>query len=164
MCGYLQTVVSSQEAADATKIDKKKQANLLDLSAKILTREPSSPYQSPEAFLLYVDLFRARGIAGVRDALVFLTPDAPVDKSSFESLPEKERDQAVKEVKDKKIIVRGWIKDLRFQWARWELVEELALNRKGQTEANKDTLVGDWDWEREWERLDDAIRGAEDVP
>ena len=66
-----------------------------------------------------------------------------------EAAVDEPKDGYVKTCKRK---VQRWSGELRMMWERWELVEELAS--KG----------GDWDWEKEWERAEDMIRGAEDVP
>ena len=91
------------------------------------------------------------------EALTMMTPDDKkgaeevwkVGDGWEEALVEGTKDGFVQTCKRK---VRRWSGELRMMWERWELVEELA--EKG----------GEWDWEKEWERAEDLIRGAEDVP
>ena len=83
--------------------------------------------------------------------------------------------------------------DLRIKWERWELITDisssLATNSKSKsvatsnedddenvpdadesdTQSPKQNLrevswIDEWDWEKEWERGDDQIRGAADLP
>lgn len=149
MCTYLEAM------SPETPVERRQ--TLLDLAKKILQRAPSTPYDSQEVLLLYVDILRGRQDAqGDVEALEILTPDLPIP-AVIRELPEDQRDQQTKEMKINKGIVRGWAKDLRFQWQRWVCVESLVRRHvAGEKIA--------WDWAKEWERCDDAIRGAEDVP
>lgn len=154
MCTYLEAVSSETTSAE-------RRATLLDLAKKILQRAPSTPYDSQEVLLLYIDILRGRGHAqGDIEALEILTPDLPIMDETTRALPEDEKAQRVKELKTAKSTVRGWLKDLRFQWQRWTCVEALAKRQEAGGGGEKI----EWDWAKEWERCDDAIRGAEDVP
>jgi hypothetical protein len=152
---------------------------LLSLGTSIIRKYPAQPFQTAERFLLYIKLLRAQG--RLSDALRLLTPDLK-DRNDDDfklwlfgddwedllvqsaasrggQIDSKDgRDELRKEhVKNCKNNVRLWSGDLRIMWQRWEIVDELAK----QVDAGAGVH---WDWQKELERAEDLIRGAEDVP
>lgn len=109
--------------------------------------------------LLYIKILREMGGPAIIEALTILTPDikSPFlanNESSVRRELQKEAHQ--KEDRTRRETVKRWMTDLRFRWERWEMVEELARTaREGDA---------GWNWEEEFVRADDLIRGAEDTP
>ncbi len=143
------------QAIELPKAASEHKQALLSLSSSILQKFPCSPLTTIDTFLLYMRIVRAQG--KTMEALTMMTPDDKkgaeevwkVGDGWEEALVEGTKDGFVQTCKRK---VRRWSGELRMMWERWVLVEELA--EKG----------GEWDWEKEWERAEDLIRGAEDVP
>lgn len=114
--------------------------------------------------LLYIKILREIGGPARVEALAILTPDI---KSRFQpnegsAVPlELQQEAHIKEDRVHRDTVRKWMTDLRFRWQRWEMVEELAnevLAGRGEADGLQ------WNWEEEFVRGDDLIRGAEDTP
>lgn len=134
----------------------KQKALLLQLARSLLERAPSTPYHNEDTMLLYIKILREIGGPAVVEALTILTPDmkAPFLPNEESSVPLELQEEAHrKEDRAKRDTVKRWMTDLRFRWERWEMVEDLA--KAGNTA---------WNWEEEFVRADDAIRGAEDTP
>ncbi|KAJ9115879.1 hypothetical protein QFC22_005021 [Naganishia vaughanmartiniae] len=148
----------------------KQRSLLLKLAQTLMIREPSTPYQNEDALLLYIKILRAIGDEEVIAALRILTPDlkTPFRPDEKSAVPlELQRESCEKQSRKERDAVRKWMTDLRFRWERWEIVEELAtreLNNHNNAEAGETRKEDCWDWEAEFVRCDDLIRGSEDIP
>lgn len=121
---------------------------------------------------------KSREILARRKALEFLTPSVDrdfalweLDSASIANATEEEKAQKKAKWDKGRKAVKGMMSDLRFKWARWELVEEVARREMAvliENKAKSDSMETDieecWDWEKELERLEDVIVGAEDIP
>lgn len=131
----------------------------MTLARSLLERAPSTPYHNEDTMLLYIKILREMGGPATIEALTILTPDikSPFLANDESSVPlELQKDAHQKEDRTRRDTVKRWMTDLRFRWERWEMVEELA---KAAQEGGED-----WNWEEEFVRADDLIRGAEDTP
>jgi hypothetical protein len=134
-----------------------------------MVREPSTPYQNEDSLLLYIKILRAIGGEQVITALRILTPDikTPFQADEKSAVPlELQREAHEKQSRKERDAVRKWMTDLRFRWERWEMVEELAKKELDSHDAAdaQEMHTESWDWEKEFVRCDDLIRGAEDIP
>lgn len=155
---------------------------LLKAEAHLFTKT-AYPFESPETLLVYIAILRALAnldldtYAGKRqEALRILTPDIkPVfEESTVASVPKAKEGVSSEEKKEvfnqqiafERSFVRRQMGDLRFKWLRWEILEEwlLSESKKDGAQETHDDLAVTWDWQKELERLDDSLRGAEDVP
>lgn len=167
LCSYAHK--HSQQACQPSTPEKQRNL-LLKLAQTLMNREPSTPYQNEDSLLLYVKILRAIGKEEVITALRILTPDlkTPFQPDEKSAVPlELQREAHEKHTRKERDTVRRWMTDLRFRWERWEIVEELATNQlvNHDTAENVEVQAADrWDWEKEFVRCDDLIRGAEDTP
>ncbi|KAJ9107736.1 hypothetical protein QFC21_001197 [Naganishia friedmannii] len=160
---------TTQQACQPSTPEKQRSL-LLKLSQNLMVRAPSTPYQNEDSLLLYIKILRAIGNEEVIRALRILTPDLKTplqaDEKSAVSL-ELQRESHEKQSRKERDAVRKWMTDLRFRWERWEIVEELASRELGgyhTAEGGEAQPEDGWDWEAEFVRSDDLIRGAEDTP
>ncbi|KAJ9108601.1 hypothetical protein QFC19_002318 [Naganishia cerealis] len=159
----------TMQQASQTDTPAKQRTLLLKLAQSLIDRAPSTPYQNEDTLLLYIKILRAMGNEGVITALRILTPDLkqpfqPDDKSPIPL--ELQKVSHEKQSRKEREAVRKWMTDLRFRWERWEMIEEVAASelRNENNAQGENGQAERWNWEDEFVRCDDLIRGAEDIP